>query len=67
MARYVIRDNNGREIRADDVRRSANGDLEYIEPYTHNVKSVGGGSVREAETNEKGIFGGLLQGPKFKW
>lgn len=67
MARYVIRDEQGKEISADDVRRRANGDLEYIEPYTHNVKSVGGGSVREAEAHEKGIFGGLFQGPKFKW
>lgn len=67
MARYVIRDNNGREVSADDVRRTANGNLEYIEPYTHNIKTVSGGSVRNAEGSERGIFGGLFQGPKFKW
>jgi hypothetical protein len=67
MARYVIRDSNGREIRADDVRRTANGSLEYIEPYTHNVKTVSGGTVRDAQQHEKGIFGGFFQGPKFRW
>lgn len=67
MARYVIRDDSGREIRADDVRRTSNGDLEYIEPYTHSVRRTSGGTVREAEGNEKGILGGFFQGPKFGW
>lgn len=44
-----------------------NGDLEYIEPYIHNVRRTRGGTVREVEGNKRGISGRLFQGPKFGW
>ncbi len=66
MARYVIRDQYGKDIVVDDFKKTANGEVEYIEPYTHHVKTVKGEYVRDAEGGERGFLGGLFQGPTFR-
>lgn len=65
MARFVIKDDSGRNITVDDYRTVGNGEIEYIEPYTHDVKRVKGTYHRDAVGGERGIFHGLFQGPKF--
>ena len=66
MARYIIITDDGQEIPVDDYRKIEGGEIEYIEPYSHDVKKVKGEYLREARGSEKGFFHGLFQGPKFK-
>jgi hypothetical protein len=66
VAKYICKDKDtGREFAVDDFRITKCGEIEYIEPYTHNVKTINGEFVRDALGPERGILWGLSQGPRF--
>lgn len=67
MSQYRISTSNGRSIKADDVRSTDGGMIEYIEPYTHAVKKVWAGDVREVRESNENLLGplGKLFEPKF--
>ncbi len=67
MARFVLQLRDGREKLVDDYRPRGQF-VEYIEPYTHEIRAINANDVvgiREARGFEKGILLGLSQGPKF--
>jgi hypothetical protein len=70
MPQYHIQTRDGRVIRADDVRSTEGGMVEYIEPYTHQVKKVWGGDVESVKDigSSENILGplGKLFEPKFR-